>query len=121
MNVIFMPEGGKNFVPYEVMGKNIDFNDGDLMFNVSKKERDYEVVIDICQDYTGALVMGADSGDRYVAQLIVPVREYEETEKPNPKYIENDEEGTESAVITEKIPVPFSMDKCTLTLWEMEV
>ena len=48
MKVTHLPEDGKNFIPYEVMGKNIDFNDGDLMFNVSKKERDYEVVIDIC-------------------------------------------------------------------------
>lgn len=51
MKVVYLPEDGTNFIPYEVMGKNIDFNDGDLMFNVSKKERDYEVVIDICQDY----------------------------------------------------------------------
>lgn len=81
MKVVYLPEDGTNFIPYEVMGKNIDFNDGDLMFNVSKKERDYEVVIDICQDYTGALVMGTDSGERYVAQLIVPAREYIETTK----------------------------------------
>ena len=51
MKVTHLPENGTNFIPYEVLKNNIDFNDGDLMFNVSKKERDYEVVIDICQDY----------------------------------------------------------------------
>ena len=40
MKVVYLPEDGTNFIPYEVMGKNIDFNDGDLMFNVSKKERE---------------------------------------------------------------------------------
>lgn len=81
MKVTHMPENGTNFIPFEVMGKNIDFNDGELMFNVSKKERDYEVIVDICRDYTGGLVMGATGGERYVAQLIIPEREYEEVEK----------------------------------------
>ncbi len=121
MKVVHLPEDGTNFIPYEVMGKNIDFNDGDLMFNVSKKERDYEVVIDICQDYTGALVMGADAGERYVAQLIIPAREYIETTAENPDHDPENEEGTESPTITNREPVPFNMDKCELRLWDMEV
>lgn len=126
MKVVYLPEDGTNFIPYEVMGKNIDFNDGDLMFNVSKKERDYEVVIDICQDYTGSLVMGADSGERYVAQLIVPAREYIETTAVNPDYDPENEESIpqqsmESPTITNKEPVPFDINKCELRLWDMEV
>ncbi len=120
MKVVHLPENGTNFIPYEVMGKNIDFNDGDLMFNVSKKERDYEVVIDICQDYTGGLVMGAADGQRYVAQLVIPEREYIETQRDNPDYDPDAEEGTESPTITDREPVPFSMDRCELRLWEME-
>lgn len=95
MKITHLPEDGKNFIPYEVSGKTIDFDDGELMFNVSKKERDYEVVIDICEDYTGGLVMGADAGDN--------------------------EEGTEQPTIKELKPVPFSMDRCELRLWEREV
>lgn len=121
MKVVYLPEDGTNFIPYEVMGMNIDFNDGDLMFNVSKKERDYEVVIDICQDYTGALVMGTDSGERYVAQLIVPAREYIETTTVNPDYDPENEESMESPTITNKEPVPFDINKCELRLWDMEV
>lgn len=106
---------------YEVSGKTIDFDDGELMFNVSKKERDYEVVIDICEDYTGGLVMGADAGDKYVAQIIIPAREYTEVEKENPNYDPENEEGTEQPTIKELKPVPFSMDRCELRLWEREV
>lgn len=109
MKVIHLPENGTSFIGYEVDGKTIDFDDGELSFRVDKKERDYEVVIDICQDYTGGLVMGADAGDRYVAQLLIPEREYED--------IENTENGE---AVTERKAVPFSMDRCTLTLWEME-
>ena len=115
MNVIHLPEDGSNFIPYELMGKIISFNDGDLMFDASKKERDYEVVIDICQDYTGGLVMGTSSGERYVAQLMIPAREYIETESENT----DAEEGTDSTIVRE--PVPFDIDNCTLTLWDMEV
>ena len=121
MKVTHLPEDGKNFIPYEVMGKNIDFNDGDLMFNASKTERDYEVVIDICLDYTGGLVMGASEGERYVAQLVIPAREYTETTTENPNYDPDSEFGTESPTITTREPVPFSMDECELRLWEVEV
>lgn len=121
MKITHLPEDGKNFIPYEVSGKTIDFDDGELMFNVSKKERDYEVVIDICEDYTGGLVMGADAGDKYVAQIIIPAREYTEVEKENPNYDPENEEGTEPPTIKELKPVPFSMDRCELRLWEREV
>lgn len=121
MKITHLPEDGKNFIPYEVSGKTIDFDDGELMFNVSKKERDYEVVIDICEDYTGGLVMGADAGDKYVAQIIIPAREYTEVEKENPNYDPENEEGTEQPTIKELKPVPFSMDRCELRLWEREV
>ena len=43
MKITHLPEDGKNFIPYEVSGKTIDFDDGELMFNVSKKERDYAI------------------------------------------------------------------------------
>lgn len=121
MKVTYLPENGKNFIPYEVSGNSIDFNDGDLMFNVSKKERDYGVVIDICQDYTGGLVMGTETGDRYIAQVVIPAREYTENETENPNYNPDAEGGTESPTITERTPVPFSMDNCELRLWDMEV
>lgn len=121
MKITYLPEDGKNFIPYEVSGKTIDFDDGELMFNVSKKERDYEVVIDICEDYTGGLVMGADAGDKYVAQIIISAREYTEVEKENPNYDPENEEGTEQPTIKELKPVPFSMDRCELRLWEREV
>lgn len=122
MKVTYLPEDGKKFIPYEVMGKIVSFNDGDLMFDVSKKERDYEVVIDICQDYTGGLVMGAAEGERYVAQLVVPAREYTETTEKNPNYNpETEMESMESSTITTRDAVPFDIDKCELRLWEMEV
>lgn len=122
MKVTHLPEDGTNFIPYEVMGKIISFNDGDLMFDASKKERDYEVIIDICQDYTGGLVMGAADGERYVAQLVIPEREYTETIEDNPNYNpETEIESMESPTITTRDAVPFDIDKCELRLWEMEV
>nr|DAY91729.1 MAG TPA: hypothetical protein [Caudoviricetes sp.] len=122
MKVTYLPEDGKKFIPYEVMGKIVSFNDGDLMFDVSKKERDYKVVIDICQDYTGGLVMGASQGERYVAQLVVPARKYTESTEANPNYDpEAETESMESPTITTRDAVPFDIDKCELRLWEMEV
>lgn len=110
MKIVKKPESGTSFVDYEVSGNVISFNDGELMFNVAKKERDYDITIDICEDYTGGLVIGAASGDKYIAQLAIPARGYTEVTTEN-----NDGEAT-----TNLEAVAFSMDECTLTLWEME-
>lgn len=112
MKVTYLPEYNENkkFIGYEVNKNNLSFNDGDLSFNVSKKERDYEVVIDICEDYTGGLVMGASTGDKYVAQVVIPAREYEEVET------EENEQGTGK----KSVPIPFDIERCELKLWEME-
>lgn len=42
-------------------------------------------------------------------------------EKENPNYDPENEEGTEQPTIKELKPVPFSMDRCELRLWEREV
>lgn len=114
MKVIYLPEYDENkkFIEYEVNKNNLNFNDGDLSFNVAKKERDYEVVIDICEDYTGGLVMGANTGDKYIAQVVIPARQYTEVETEESE----DSEGTG----TDFLPVPFNIENCELRLWEME-
>lgn len=120
MKITHLPENGKNFIPYDVTGDVVDFNDGELMINLAKKERDYEVTIDICQDYTGGLVVGTGNGKRYVAQAVIPAREYTETDIPNPDYDPEAEDSTASPTIKNREPVPFDIDKCELRLWEME-
>ena len=47
--------------------------------------------------------------------------QYTEVEKENPNYDPENEEGTEQPTIKELKPVPFSMDRCELRLWEREV
>lgn len=111
MKVVHLPDNGKNFISYEIVKNNIDFDDGELMFNLSKKERDYEVTIDICMDYTGGLVCGTADGLKYVAQVVIPPIEYTE------EIGEPDEEGNET---TARVPVPFDIEQCELRLWEME-
>lgn len=117
MMIVKKPEEGKMFLGYEIDGNTINFRDGELSIRLDKKERDYDVTIDICEDYTGGLVVGAGAGDRYAAQLTIPAREYTEEVKNNPEYNPDNTEGTGQPTITELIPVPFSMDKCTLMLY----
>ena len=110
MIVITKPEGATNVIEYEVSSsKSIDFDDGELVINLKKKERDDPVHLDICTDYTGGLIMGTGSAARaYVAQIDIPAREY----------IDVEDEESESGYTREA--VPFDIDKCTLTLWELE-
>lgn len=87
-------------IPYEVSGKKITFDD-DLTINLTKRESDSEVHIDVCYDRDGELVIGTAAGRSYVAEIGIPARAYTETD-----------EGVE--------PAPLDMDTVTLSLWAIE-
>ena len=109
MVVLTIPEGATNVIPYEVTGNNLDLNDGEIIVNLKKKERDDEVHLDFCWDYLGGLVMGTTGALRYAAQVDIPARLYIDEEDP-----ESEDGGTR------RVPVPFDINRCTLTLWEVE-
>ena len=89
-------------VEYEIKKNKITFND-ELMLNLEKYERDYEQLIDICEDENFCLAMGL--GRRYVAQIVIPARTYTV-----------DETNSEEQPL-EQVAIPFSMNNCTLYLW----
>jgi len=108
MKVIEKSVGPKIY--YSVNGTKLNLND-ELILDLAKYERDFDVNIDICQNEFNMLVMGL--GRRYIAQVDIPARQYVEVE------IENGDgpEGEGESIRLE--PVPFSMDNVTLTLWEI--
>ena len=107
MIVVHKNEGTK--IPYTVSGNVISFRDGELSLDLSRFERDFPVHIDICENAYGMLTMGISR--KYVAQIDIPAREYTEVQDGV------DEEGNPKTAMQ---PMPFSMDKVTLTLWEVE-
>ena len=106
--VIMTP--GKH-IEYETTKKSITFGDEDLTINLKNREMDETTVIDICSDKQGFLVIGAETGYRYVAQVEIPAREYTEISG------QPDDDGNQT---TDRVPVPFDIDKCTIYLWAME-
>lgn len=117
MKIIKKPENAEKVIGYEVDGNMAIFND-EMALNLKKREKDYPVHIDICADKMGDLVCGTVSGYRYVAQIDIPARSYKEMKVENADYNPDDEASRETITIMEA--VPFDIDKCTLTLWEME-
>ena len=109
MREVIMTPG--THIEYETSRKSITFGDEDLTINLKNREMDESITIDICSDKQGFLVIGAETGFKYVAQVEIPAREY--TETPG----EPDEEGN---VHTERTPVPFDIDRCTIYLWALE-
>lgn len=97
-------------IEYETSQKSITFGDEDLTINLKNREMDEKVTIDICSDKQGFLVVGAETGSRYVAQIEIPAREYTE------ETVESDGETT-----VQNVAVPFDIDKCTIYLWGTEV
>lgn len=102
------PEAEENHIPYEESGKKVIFDD-DLSINLSKREKDDPVHIDICYDQDDELCIGAAAGWAYVAEIDIPARRYEEVP------VEGGEEGE-----TERQPIPLDMDTVTMTLWALE-
>ena len=116
MQVIHVPEDGVNFVPYEVSGNVISFDDDEISVNLKKKERDDDVTLDVCRDFTGGLVLSPAGARVYVAQVFIPAQQYTDTEIENPDY--DPEDPSSQQYINQHEPVPFSMDNVTLTLYE---
>lgn len=96
-------------IDYEVNDARLTLNE-ELTINLEKYEMDADVNIDICVDSRGFLTMGVTNNTiRYVAQIVIPARKYEEIES-----IVDDE-----TVITRNA-VEFNVNKCTLVLWGVE-
>jgi hypothetical protein len=112
MNIIQKTPGPN--IDYEISGTKITFADDELTLNLAKYERDDPAHIDICMVKFGMLVTGVIPGiaDKYVAEIDIPARRY--TEVVTPSEEESDED------VTERVPVPFDMDECTLYLWGLE-
>ncbi len=100
MIIVEKNEGPK--IPYTISGNKLTLRD-EMTLDLSKYERDYNAHLDICENRDGILVMGIS--DYYVAQIDVPERQYDE------QIIDGE---------TVRTPVPFSMDRVTLTLWTIE-
>lgn len=98
-------------IEYETSAKLITFGDEDLTINLKNREMDETVTIDICSNKHGFLVVGAETGSRYVAQIEIPAREY----------IEESIRSDDSEAAVHNTAVPFDIDKCTIYLWGMEV
>ncbi len=96
-------------VQYELMGKTLSFNDGELMINLAKREKDFPLQIDICEDEYGDLYMGL--ARKYVAQVDIPARRYEYVDKGV---------NAEGEPVTEQVALPFDPQLVTITLWDME-
>lgn len=109
MKEVIMTPG--THIEYETSQKSITFGDEDLTINLKNREMDEKVTIDICSDKQGFLVVGAETGSRYVAQIEIPAREYTE------ETVESDNDET----TVQNVAVPFDIDKCTIYLWGMEV
>lgn len=96
-------------IPYELDGNVLSFNDGELMINLEKREMDFPRQLDICQDEYGGLCMGL--ARKYVAQVEIPARRYEEVPSEN---------GSEEEPMMDRRPLPFDPQLVTITLWDME-
>lgn len=109
MNIVEMNEGRK--VQYEVSGTRISFADEALSFDIARQQRDYENIRDIMAGADGSLNVGA--GDYYVAQVVIPPIEYEETDAV---HLAEGADGEDSAR-PERKALPLDMDKVELRLF----
>ncbi len=93
-------------------GKKIIFGDDELAINLSARERDEAVTLDICIDAENGIVIGVGgTAQKYAAQIDIPARRYDVAEDGE------DEMTGEAREIP--VPVPFDLSLCTLTLWEV--
>lgn len=105
MTVQYVNEG--QYVDYEVDGTRLFFGDDELMINCKKYQGDEERTIDIVKTRRNTLAVGADSGFMYIAQAVIPAKQYDY------KTVKNDDE-TETVERTAK---NLNMDDVVLKLY----
>lgn len=104
MNIVEKNEGPK--ISIEIQDETKVVLEGGVTLDLKHYERDFDVHIDICTNEYGFLILGVNK--RYVAQIDIPARTYETV-------IEGvDDEGNPKE---KQVPVPFDMDRVTITLW----
>lgn len=108
MQIVEMNDGEK--IKYSLTDKSIIFGEDDLAINIKNREMDEPILLDICQDKNGHLVIGTVTGQRYVAQIGIPARKYKETT------IGTDSDGND---VTERTAEPFDINRCTVYLWAL--
>lgn len=119
INVVKKTPG--KYLAYRVSGtEKIVLGDDDLTIKLSSRERDEDVTLDITLDNDQGLMMGTGGNAKsYVAQVIIPARQYEEQEQEG--VIGYDEEnGQVKGTVKVRVPLPFDISRCTLVLWGME-
>ncbi|MDE6907731.1 MAG: hypothetical protein K2P21_06165 [Lachnospiraceae bacterium] len=104
---------GKPHIEFAVFeGKKITFGDDELTINLAAKERDDAVTLDICFDNGSGIVIGVGgTARRYAAQIDIPARRYD--------IIEDGEDEITGEMQQIRVPIPFDISLCTLTLWEV--
>ncbi len=107
LEVININEGDK--IQWDIQENTITL--GDLTIDLSAREKDIPITIDISRDSEGNLIEGI--GDFYIANIIIPPRRYGKTVQ-----IITDAEGNE---INQTIPkaLPFDINRVKLQLWAM--
>ena len=99
-------------VNHVVVGSQVVFRGGELTLDLAKYERDFEVKIDVTENEFGQLQLGLSK--KYVAQIIIPAREYKES----PYQKEND--NGEMETLIEKIAQPYDISKTTINSVEVQ-
>ncbi len=113
MIIVEKNEGRK--IDYAVRGTKLNFADGEITLDIARYQKDDEVTKDIMVDSEGYLATG--KGRYYVAQVIIPAREYDEETTTVTEEVDGEE--VEREVVT-RIAKPLDMDKVTLCLFSIE-
>ncbi len=111
MNILEKNEGPK--LAYAVDGTKLTLGDDELTLNLARYEQDWPQHIDVMRDRAGCLVTSispAAADLAYAAQIDIPARAYTEVPAPAGMTVDGGPE-------TVPEPVPFDMDRVTLTLW----
>jgi ATP-dependent protease HslVU (ClpYQ) peptidase subunit len=120
MKIVEMNSGEK--VDYSLKKDKLTLND-ELTLSLDKYQRDYEVTKDVMADGDGSLAIG--SGRYYVAQVVIPAAEYEETVE---EAVAGDstESGSDNGTIegsgniTTRTKKPLNTDDVELRLFSIE-
>lgn len=94
-------------IEYTMNGTFIDFRDGECIFNIAKRQEDYDSDTFVWFDNSYHCAV-ADTGARRIAMIHIPAKTY---------HYEDVTDATTGAVTKQRVADPFDLSKCVMTLW----
>ncbi|KGK88049.1 hypothetical protein [Clostridium sp. HMP27] len=113
MKIVEQNEGQK--IQYRIKGNVLSFDEA-ISINLSRYQKDEEVLLDLCLDNDNQLVVSPSTKSNYLwylANIKIPSKDYE--------YVDTGKQNEDGSKVLTRVAKPLNVEDVTLILWSLPI